>query len=714
MAFGGFVSKGLVIVESPAKARTIGKILGRQYQVVASMGHIRDLPKSKLGVDVDHDFEPTYSIPRAKSKVVSEIRTAATKADSVFLATDPDREGEAISWHLVAAAKLESDGRPLRRVVFHEITADAVQKAFEHPRDIDMHLVNAQQARRVLDRLVGYKLSPLLWKKVQRGLSAGRVQSVAVRIVVDREREIEKFVATEYWILQVKLGRTAGNETFWARVIGARGRGKLVVSSEKVALDTVAKLQNAAYTVSDVKVKDVPRRPSAPFITSTLQQEASRKHRFTASRTMALAQQLYEGVALGQGGSTGLITYMRTDSPRMAPGAVSEIREYIVASFGKEYVPARPYLYASKGKFAQEAHEAIRPTSVANTPEKVKPFLDSNQFKLYTLIWQRAVASQMSPAVSEVTTVSIDARLQDDSGFLLEASSTRVKFPGFTRLYVESVDDPEGDEQRAALPDVRKGEGLAYVDSEKEQKFTQPPPRYTEATLVRALEQKGIGRPSTYAPTLSVIQMREYVVKEAGKFVPTKLGYVVNDLLVEHFPKVVDIGFTAHLEGELDEIASGEREWVAVVRDFYGPFATELDGAEERIQRVDLTEPTDVVCPTCGKPMVVRSGRFGRFLACSGYPECKTTQKLVKTTGAKCPECGADIIEKRSKKAKTFYGCSRYPECQFATNRKPLTKPCPSCGKLLLPYGRNKGKCAKCGAVTILEDEAPTGEGDSE
>jgi DNA topoisomerase-1 len=714
MVIGGIVNKGLVIVESPAKARTIGKMLGRQYQVVASMGHIRDLPKSKLGVDVDHDFEPTYSVPRAKSKVVSEIRTAATKADAIFLATDPDREGEAISWHLIAAAHLDVDGRLLRRVVFHEITADAVQKAFKNPRDLDMNLVNAQQARRVLDRLVGYKLSPLLWKKVQRGLSAGRVQSVAVRIVVEREREILSFVATEYWILQVKLGRSTGAESFWAKVVGLRGRGKLAISSEHLALDAVSRLATADYTVTDVKVKDVPRRPSAPFITSTMQQEASRKYRFTASRTMALAQQLYEGVTLGKGESTGLITYMRTDSPRMAPAAISEIRDFIAATFGPEFMPAKPYLYATRGKFAQEAHEAIRPTSVANTPEKVKPFLDAAQLKLYTLIWQRAVASQMSPSISEVTTVGIDARLKDDSGFLLEASSTKLKFPGFTRLYVESTDDPDGEDQRVVLPDVNKGEHLIYKDSAKEQKFTQPPPRYTEATLVKALEQKDIGRPSTYAPTLSVIQMREYVVKEAGKFVPTKLGFVVNDLLVEHFPKVVDIGFTARMEGELDDIASGERDWVAVVRDFYVPFATELDGAEERVKRVDVTEQTDKVCPNCGRPMVVRSGRFGRFIACSGYPECKTTLKIVKSTGAKCPECGADIIEKRTKKKKVFYGCSRYPECQFATNRRPLPKPCPKCGKLLLPYGKTKGKCASCGTVTAVEGEATNAEGESE
>ncbi len=699
------MKKGLVIVESPTKARTIGRILGRQYDVVASLGHIRDLPRSKLGVDVDNDFKPTYSIPRSKSRTVSAIRTAAAKTHSIFLATDPDREGEAISWHLIAAAHLDNDGRTLHRVVFHEITPEAVDKAFRQPRGIDTHLVDAQQARRVLDRLVGYKLSPLLWKKVQRGLSAGRVQSVAVRIVVEREREIERFTAEEYWILQVKVGRTCSDEVFWAKVVGTHGRKKLEISTQSAAAEAVAKLATADYSVADVRVKDVQRRPSAPFTTSTLQQEAARKFRFSASRTMALAQQLYEGVTLGHGESTGLITYMRTDSSRMAPAAVAEIRDYIVNTYGPDYVPARAYSYAGKSRFAQEAHEAIRPTSVANTPDRVRQFLDGNQSKLYTLIWQRAVASQMSPLVNEVTTITVNADLGGDNGFLAEATSSRVKFPGFSALYVESSDDAMDEARGSGLPDVHKGERLVYHDSSQEQRFTQPPPRYTEATLVQTLEQRGVGRPSTYAPTLSVIQQREYVMKEGGRFKPTRLGYVVNDLLVEHFPGVVDIDFTARLETELDDIARGKRAWVSVVRDFYQPFSLELDGAEQRVKRVDMTEPTDQVCPSCGRPMVVRSGRFGRFLACSGYPECRTTQRIVKPTGAHCPECGADIVEKRSKKAKTFFGCSRYPECQFATNRRPLPTPCPECGKVLLPHGRGKGKCASCDAVTALAND---------
>jgi len=705
------VKKGLVVVESPAKARTIGRILGRQYTVLASLGHIRDLPKSKLGVDVDNGFEPQYVVPKAKSKVVSEIREAASKADAVYLATDPDREGEAISWHLIAAAKLDVPGRPLQRVVFHEITAEAVNRAFKNPREIDMHLVEAQQARRILDRLVGYKLSPLLWKKVQRGLSAGRVQSVAVRLVVDREREIEAFVAEEFWILRVKLTRPNGQDPFWAKVVALRDGKKLTVASEDVAAATLSQLVSGRYSVADVKTKSVPHKPAAPFTTSTLQQESSRRLHFTASQTMALAQQLYEGVSLGKGDSVGLITYMRTDSPHLATSAVAEIRDFVAAEFGQEFVPAKPHRYTSKSKFAQEAHEAIRPTSVANTPERMKAFLDARQLRLYTLIWQRAVASQMSPSVYDNLTVTVDAVTKANDGFLLEAGSSRCTFQGFERLYRERADEPEpGDDEGTQLPDLKEGEKLAYADSEREQKFTQPPARYTEATLVKMLEQKGIGRPSTYAPTLSVIQYREYVMKEAGRFRPTKLGIVVNDLLNEHFPRVVDIGFTAKMEGQLDDVAQGERDWVSVVSEFYLPFASELDGAEQRIAHVDVTEPTNEVCPNCGKPMIVRSGRFGRFIACSGYPECKTTKKVTVPTGAHCPECGADIIVKRSKKGKTFYGCSKYPECKFAMPRKPVATPCPKCGKVQVPYGKTKTKCLSCGAVTLLVPAAAEGE----
>ena len=702
------MNKGLVVVESPAKARTIGRFLGKSYSVVASMGHIRDLPRSKLGVDIENDFAPQYVVPRTKAKTVKDIREKAAKADTVFLATDPDREGEAISWHLIAAAKLAVDGKVLRRVVFHEITEDAIKKAFQNTRDIDMNLVGAQQARRVLDRLVGYKLSPLLWKKVQRGLSAGRVQSVAVRLIVDREREIEAFKPDEYWVLQVLLGVDGTTESFWAKVTALRSGKKLAVPNEAVAVDTIAKLKNATYTVADVKERDVPKRPSAPFTTSTMQQEASRRFRLTASQTMAIAQQLYEGVALEKGESTGLITYMRTDSPRISPTAIHEIRDYVAGKYGKEYLPEKPYRYASRGKFAQEAHEAIRPTSIARTPESLKSFLDRNQLKLYTVIWQRAVASQMAPAIYKNTTLTVDAAVDSRSGILLEASTSSVKFAGFTALYVEKSDEMASGEESARLPDVSKGQRLTYQDSKSEQRFTQPPPRYTEATLVKTLEQKGIGRPSTYAPTLSVIQQRDYVVKESGRFKPTKLGTVVTDLLVEYFPKVVDVGFTARMEDELDEVAQGQRGWVAVVKAFYEPFAAELNGADERIPRVDATEATDEMCPNCGKPMVIRSGRFGRFIACTGYPECKTTKKIVQSTGAKCPKCGGDVVVKRSKKGKTFYSCSNYPDCDFATNRRPYAAPCPKCGKLLAPYSRGKAKCVSCGAVVPVDAEGNT------
>ncbi len=708
------MKNGLVVVESPAKARTIGRILGSNYKVVASMGHIRDLPKSTLGVDVENAFEPKYVVPPSKAKVVSQIRVAAAKADCVYLATDPDREGEAISWHLVTAAHLEGKGRELRRVVFHEITADAVKKAFKHSRDIDMRLVDAQQARRVMDRLMGYKLSPLLWKKVQRGLSAGRVQSVALRLVVDREREIEGFKAEEYWVLQVKLARATGNESFWTRLVALRNGKKFLVPSEAVAVDTMDQLRSAAYTVSEVKTRDVQRRPSAPFTTSTLQQEASRRLRFSASQTMAVAQQLYEGVSHGKEDSTGLITYMRTDSPRIAPAAVSDIRDYISRTYGDNYVPSKPYRYASKTKFAQEAHEAIRPTSVLRTPDSLQSFLDRNQLRLYKLIWQRAVASQMAPSVYENTSVTMDARVSDDKGFQLQASASKMKFPGFAALYTEKADEAADEEERSQLPDVKEGENLTYADSSTEQKFTQPPARYTEATLVRTLEQKGIGRPSTYAPTLSVIQQRDYVLKDAGRFRPTRLGTVVSDLLSEHFPKVVDAGFTAQMEAQLDQVAQGDRDWISVVREFYVPFAGELDGAEERIARVDLTEPSDVLCPNCGLPMVVRSGRFGRFLACTGYPECKTTKPYARGTGAHCPECGAELMVKRSKKGKTFYGCSGYPNCKFATSRQPMPKPCPECGKLLLQQGRGKAKCLSCGAVTSADSPGEADESTDE
>jgi len=705
------VKKGLVVVESPAKARTIGRILGRNYTVLASLGHIRDLPKSKLGVDVEHGFEPQYVVPKAKSKVVSEIREAAAKADAVYLATDPDREGEAISWHLIAAAKLEAGDRSLQRVVFHEITSEAVTRAFKNPRDIDMRLVEAQQARRVLDRLVGYKLSPLLWKKVQRGLSAGRVQSVAVRLIVDREREIEAFVAEEFWVLRVKLTRLDGRDPFWAKVVASRDGKKLSVGTEAAALATLNQMVTARYTVADVTKKTVPHKPAAPFTTSTLQQEASRRLRFTASQTMAVAQQLYEGVPLGKGDPVGLITYMRTDSPHLATAAVSEIRDFIGTEFGPDYLPSKPHRYTSKSKFAQEAHEAIRPTSVANTPERLKAFLDARQLKLYTLIWQRAIASQMSPSLYENITVAIDAATTGDAGFLLEAASSRCTFQGFEKLYRERSDEAEqGEDEGLQLPDLGKGEGLTHAGSDKEQKFTQPPARYTEASLVKTLEQKGIGRPSTYAPTLSVIQYRDYVAKEAGRFRPTKLGFVVNDLLSEHFPRIVDVGFTANMEAQLDDVAQGERDWVSVVGEFYKPFSTELEGAESRIAHVNVTEPTDEVCPNCGKPMVVRTGRFGRFVACSGYPECKTTRKLSVSTGAHCPECGADIVVKRSKKGKTFYGCSRYPACTFAMPRKPVATPCPKCGKVQVPYGKSKTKCLSCGAVTALSPGAGSGE----
>ena len=676
------MSKPLVIVESPAKVRTIKKYLGNDFNVAATIGHIKDLPRREMGIDVDNGFTPEYTTIPGKQAVIQQLKKAAGSAEDIYLAPDPDREGEAIAWH--TADVLQKKGRRFHRVLFHELTKEGIQKAIAAPEELDRHKYEAQQARRILDRLVGYQVSPLLWRKVKGGLSAGRVQTVALRIICERERAIQVFVPQEYWSITAHLA--AGDSASFTAKLVKKGKEKLTIPDEAAAQKILAELQGRSFIVDKVQKKTVHKNPPPPFTTSKLQQEASRRLRFTASQTMAVAQQLYEGVPLGKGESVGLITYMRTDSPHLAAGAVSEIRDFIASEFGAEFVPSRPHRYTSKSKFAQEAHEAIRPTSVANTPDRLKPFLDARQLKLYTLIWQRAVASQMSPSRYENIVVSVDAVTDGAGGFLLEASSSRCVFEGFEKLYREHADEPEtGEGEGAQLPDLKKGEKLSYAASEKEQKFTQPPARYTEATLVKALEQKGIGRPSTYAPTLSVIQYRDYVVKETGKFRPTKLGRVVNDLLNEHFPRVVDVGFTARMEGQLDDVAQGERDWVSVVNEFYQPFVSELDGAEERIARVNVTEPTDEVCPNCGKPMVVRSGRFGRFVACSGYPECKTTKKLSVSTGARCPECGADIVVKRSKKGKTFYGCSKYPECKFAMPRKPVATPCPKCGRQPTP-----------------------------
>ncbi|MDP9180487.1 MAG: type I DNA topoisomerase [Chloroflexota bacterium] len=741
----GKAGRSLVIVESPAKARTISRILGSNYDVRASIGHIRDLPKAKLGIDVESNFAPQYVIPREKSRTVTEIRDAAKRAGEVFLATDPDREGEAIAWHLMEAADLRS--LPHHRVVFHEITPEAVQEAFDHPREINMQLVDAQQARRVVDRLVGYRLSPFLWKKVRRGLSAGRVQSVAVRLVVEREREIQAFVRQEYWTIEAELEKERATPTFRAKLAGYAGKkDKLEITSGDQSERLVNDLRASTYKVLSVQTRPQVRRPAPPFITSTLQQEASRRLGFTAKRTMAVAQQLYEGIKLGGRGEVGLITYMRTDSTNVAASAQQEAREYIAARYGADFVPKSPRVYTRKVKGAQEAHEAIRPTSVTREPDAIRGSLTNDQYRLYALVWQRFVASQMSDAVFDVTTVETEAR-QASGGdpLLLRSTNTQLRFAGFRQVYVEARDEDQNDEEDSGsnpLPQLATNDPLLLRQLFPEQHFTEPPPRYTDASLVKALEEKGIGRPSTYAPTMSTIQDRGYVGKEGRNLKPTDLGVVVNDLLVEHFPNFVDAGFTAGMEEELDEVASGERQWQPVVREMYDPLEAALTTAtiEAKKQVEETTElcpecgapmvirwgrrgrflactrfpecrgtsslegeepqeqpqQTDEPCPECGAPMLIRSGRFGKFLACSRYPECKGRKPLIKSLGVKCPRDQGELVERRTKRGRTFYGCANYPKCDFTTWSRPLETPCPNCGGLVVAEKDNKAKCLDC------------------
>jgi len=735
-------NKSLVVVESPAKARTISRILGSKYDVKASIGHVRDLPKRDLGIQIEDGFLPKYVVPKEKARTVKEIRDAAQKAGNVYLATDPDREGEAIAWHLLEAADLGA--LPLHRVVFHEITPEAVQEAFEHPRDIDMKLVDAQQARRVLDRLVGYRLSPFLWTKVRRGLSAGRVQSVAVRLVVEREREIQAFTQQEYWTIDAELEKPQVAPSFRARLQGHVGkRQKLEIPNETEAQRLVAILQSAAYRVLSVQTKTQPRRPAAPFITSTLQQEASRKLGFTTKRTMQIAQQLYEGLSLGAEGEVGLITYMRTDSTNVAASAQQETRAYITERFGREFLPASARVFAKKVKGAQEAHEAIRPTHVRREPEAVRRYLNNDQNRLYNLIWQRMVASQMADALFDVTTVDIEGMPSaGQNPLLLRATNTQLQFAGFRQVYIEGRDDDtEEDLGNNPLPALSEADVLRALGFFPEQHFTEPPPRFTEATLIKALEEKGIGRPSTYAPTMSTIQDRGYVEKDGRYLRPSDLGSVVNDLLVEHFQDFVDVGFTAGMEDELDDIANGDRRWQPVVQEFYNPLEKALTLAKETAPK--QVETTDVQCPECGKPMLIRwgrrgrflacsgfpeckgtlplegeeqeapqqtdeqcpecsspmvikSGRFGRFLACSRYPECKGRKPFTVTTGVRCPRDAGELLERRSRRGRIFYGCSNYPKCDFTTWTRPLPQPCPNCGGLVTAERDNKAKCTVC------------------
>lgn len=678
------MSKDLIIVESPAKAKTIERLLDGKYQVKASMGHVRDLPKSKLGVDVENNYEPHYITIRGKSPIIRELKGAVKKSDQVLLATDPDREGEAISWHLSQALELDSGSSC--RIEFHEITEKAVKDALANPRPIHMERVNAQQARRILDRLVGYTLSPFLWKKVRRGLSAGRVQSVAVKLICDREREIQAFKPEEYRSITAFLKADADDSEFSAKLLRKTGR-KIQVRTSDEAQAILKDLEGEKYEVVKVLERERKRNPQPPFTTSTLQQEASRKLGFRSRKTMQIAQQLYEGLEIGPQGNTGLITYIRTDSVRVASEAESHARSFIKDEYGKDYVPDRPRRYKKKAT-SQDAHEAIRPTLVTRRPDDLKSRLSGDQYRLYKLIWDRFVASQMESAVFDTVRVDIKAK-----NYLFRATGRRMKFPGFTVLYQEGTDNSEEDE--SVLPELSQGERLHLIRLEDKQHFTEPPPRYNEATLVRSLEENGIGRPSTYAPIIETILKRDYVVLEDKRFSPTQLGFVVVDVLNQVYPNVVDVTFTADMEARLDMIAEGELEWVSVIDEFYTPFKKTVDEAEEHVRRVKIPEEvTDELCPECGRNLVVKHGRFGAFLGCQGYPECKFTKKIVRSTGVNCPQCGREIVERKTKKGRKFYGCSGYPECKFTTWYVPVKKSCPECGAFLVRRGGKNGYLA--------------------
>ena len=790
------MAKSLVIVESPAKAKTIGKYLGKQFIVKASLGHVKDLPKKDLAVDVERDFTPRYEVIEGKKKLISELKQAAKGVDSVYLAADPDREGEAICWHLKEELEPKKVGKPaIFRVMFNEITANAVRRAFEKPLEVNIHLVEAQQARRVLDRLVGYKISPLLWDKVRRGLSAGRVQTVAVRLIVEREREIRAFEKQEYWTIDVALN--AKKPPVLTARLNKRGEETPQIGNEQTANAIVSDLDGASYVVRSVETRERKRNPVPPFITSTLQQEASRKLRFSVKRTMMLAQGLYEGKEIGKEGSVGVITYMRTDSTRVSEDALAEVRGFVSEKYGKDYLPSAPNVYKTK-KDAQDAHEAIRPTSVLRTPESLEKHLAEDELKLYRLIWMRFVASQMMPAVFDQTTIDISAKGKSGAGYLFRATGSVLKFDGFLRVYEEGKDtkDEEDEDLKHKLPAVTQGETLKFKEIKPEQHFTEPPPRYTEATLVKKLEADGVGRPSTYASILSTIQEREYVKKEGGKFAPTELGMVVTDLLLESFNDLFDVKYTARMEEELDEIEEGKLQWRDAMAEFYGRFQKDLQHAAQNMTDIKRMErPTDLVCEKCGKPMVIKwgkhgsfiactgypectntreltvdlpdvdtanlgeqdeaeycencgrpmvlkKGRFGQFFACSGYPECKTTKqiggeqrkdvpleedcpqcgsKLVqkygrygefvacsnypkckyvkqKTIGVPCPNCSeGEIVERKSKRGRTFYGCNRYPDCDFVAWGKPIQEKCPECGSsYLIEKYLKTGPVAQC------------------
>ena len=670
--------KTLVIVESPSKAKTIGKYLGSNYKVIASVGHVRDLPKSKLGIDIENDFEPQYIAIRGKGDIIKEMRKEAKKASKVYLATDPDREGEAISWHLANLLDMDSDA--VCRVVFNEITKNTVKEAIKHPRKIDLSLVDAQQARRVLDRLVGYQISPLLWRKIRKGLSAGRVQSAALKILCDREKEIQQFEPKEYWTITAEFKK---GKTFTAK-LSEYQKKKITIGNKEENDRITCELKQGDYTVTSLTQKERMKKPYAPFTTSSMQQEASTKLNFNTRKTMMVAQQLYEGIDVKGVGSIGLITYLRTDSVRISEEAKSAAASFITEHYGKEYLGRNVYI--NKKKDIQDAHEAIRPSNISLVPEDIKDSLTNDQYKLYRLIWQRFMASQMTAAKFDNLQVEIQ-----NGDYTFKTTGSKLLFDGYQRVYKNSADD----EKDRILPELEKGETLTNTDLCGEQNFTQPPSRYTEASLVKELEEKNIGRPSTYAPIVATLSERKYVSREKKSLVPTELGFLVTGLMEEYFREIVDVNFTAGMEDRLDDVEMAKTEWKKVIRDFYGPFEKELKIADEAIEKVVIEDqPTGETCELCGKPMVLKMGRFGEFAACSGYPECKNTKPIVKTIGVTCPNCGKDIVARKSKRGKLFYGCSGYPDCSQSYWDKPVSKPCPKCGALLVEKKSKTGKLA--------------------
>ncbi len=687
----------LVIVESPAKARTIGRYLGKDYTVVASVGHVRDLLKSRLSIDIEDNFKPTYRIPNDKRDVVKEIKQLGEEAEEIYLATDLDREGEAIAWHLMESADL--DPERTQRVVFHEITKEAIQEAFSHPVKLNMDLVDAQQGRRIVDRLVGFQISPILWEKVRGGLTAGRVQSVALRLIVDREREIKAFIPQEYWSIAAELlpESNQGETGYRANLTHVDGK-KLHITSQSELEPVVRDLEKAHYEVRKIRRGSRVRNPYPPFITSTLQQEASRELNFSAKKTMAVAQQLYQGIDVGNGGETGLITYMRTDSTNIAEIAQNNARNFIQSAYGAEYLPDQIPQYETRSKRAQEAHEAIRPTLVTRTPKSIKHFLKGDQYRLYKLIWRRFLASQMAPALYDTISVIVGADGQQHA-YVLRASGSKLKFPGFLKVYTRrNGNGSDAEKDLESIPDdLAEGQNQRLLQLLPEQHFTKPPARFSEASLVSALEENGIGRPSTYAPIMGKLVQRGYVIKDGRRLVPTRTGFIVNDLVSEYFSSIVDTSFTAEMEEELDLVASGEKDWRESVREFYGPFADQLEYAREEMPEIEpVYIPVDKKCPECGGELVQRWGRYGLYVGCSNHPECKYTERWVKKIGVTCPEDGGELIERKTKKGRIFYGCENYPDCEFASWKKPLPQPCPNCGGLLVEKNKKRAECTEC------------------